>query len=506
MTAHDVTLLEAMEKLGYTDYSSPEQQEMVEAVLDGKDVLAIMRTGEGKTAGATLPAIMNGWLVLIVSPLKALMQDQCAGLREKGLPAYVVNGDTDETEFRDIFHILRQPNDGPVFVFTTPEMALTTKFSTAARQVQFDLLMVDEVHCVSLWGSGFREKYQRIKSIWHSLGKPQILAVSATADTKIINDVKSRVPFRKKEYVEIIGDPMRSNLHIQVCRAPAELRTQASVKQHMLQQIKDYLVDTRIPTHGPTIIYCTRIREAELLFRSLADLADANGYQIGLYHGQLEPEHRAESLRTFRNAQKPLIVATSAFGMGIDRNDVRNIFHFGPPSDLIEYAQQIGRAGRDGGMSYCWTLHMPWMIDRKTRASMKCVPTLEDVEKTYISLRRAWDRVQEQNKTRMHLGKFHYVHDEWLKKQDDIPHPEKHMAMRRAGIKMLADLGYVSLIEDYVTGVSSMKFATSTHNALIEMTEMKARQASRDAARLRKFFEAETPDQSLLFGLIAESD
>ncbi len=504
MTVHDTALAEAMQQLGYDTYSSPEQELMIRSVLDGQDVLAIMPTGGGKTAGAILPAMVNGWAVLIVSPLKALMHDQCQGLKDFGLQAHVVNGDTSEEEFRDIFHMLQQPTGGPVFVFTTPETALTVKFKAAVSRVSFDLMMVDEVHCVSVWGGGFREKYRRVKSIWHSLDKPQILAVSATADPHIIADVKSSIPFRKTHYVEIIGDPIRPNLHVYVQHPPSELKTQAKVKDYFLKELKAYLENNHIPSHGPTIIYCTRIREAETLFTQLVGTADANGYTIALYHGELDNDHRKESLRIFRNSKKPLVIATSAFGMGIDRDDVRTIVHYGPPSDLVEFAQQIGRSGRDGGIAYCWTLYMPWMVERKRKADVGSVPTLDDVEKVYAMLRRTWDKAVEKQQTQFHLDQFHFMHDEWLKRQVNVRSPGFHMEMRRASIQMLVALGYISQVGDHITKVGSMQFATDTHNKLIELTEMKARKAYRDAVRLRKFFEAEVPDQHLLFAIIAE--
>jgi ATP-dependent DNA helicase RecQ len=500
---HDRALKGAMKKLGYADYSSAEQEQMITAVLAGDDVLAIMPTGGGKTAGAILPAIVNNWQVLIISPLKALMNDQCESLKEFGLQAFVVNGDTSDEEFRAIFHILRQPSKGPVFVFTTPETALTIKFKKAVARVQFHLLMVDEVHCVSVWGSSFREKYRRIKSIWLSLKKPQILAVSATADPFIIEDVKSSVPFRSKRYVEIVGDPIRSNLHVYVQHAPSELETQKKIKEYFIDTLKSYLGNDLIPTHGPTIIYCSRIREAEFLFTTLADFADMHGYKIALYHADLETAHRAESLRIFRKAKKPLVIATSGFGMGIDRDDVRTVVHYGAPSDLVEYAQQIGRAGRDGGMSYCWTLHMPWMIKRKEKAVSALVPTLWDVEKVYAMLRRAWDSAGDKHQTRMHLDQFHYIHDSWLKSQDDIYNPAQHMNIRRESVKILVQLGYVARTDDYVTAVKKMQFGTETHGQLIELTQMRNRKMAREMDRLKKFFNAEVPDQNLLFDLIA---
>ena len=503
MAVQDTALAQAMKQLGYKDFMSTEQEKMINSVLAGRDVLAIMPTGGGKTAGAVLPAMVNNWTVLTVSPLKALMNDQCASLRAFDLSAYVVNGDTSDQEFQDIFHMLRQSKNRPMFLFTTPETALTVKFKSAINRISIDLLMVDEVHCVSVWGSGFREKYRRIKSIWLSLKKPQILAVSATADPNILHDIKSSVPFVKEKYIEIIGDPIRSNLHIYVQRASPEYKTQAKVKEYFLSELKAYLANDHIPSHGPTIIYCSRIREAELLFTQLVFAADSNGYGIALYHGELDTDHRVASLQVFQKAKKPLIVATSAFGMGIDRSDVRTIVHYGAPSDLVEFAQQIGRAGRDGKPSYCWTLHMPWMIERKEKAEVGSVPTLEDVEKVYSMLRRAWDNAQEKQQSRMHLDQFHHIHDLWLKNQENVRSPGFYMDIRRESVRILVELGYISRIDDHVTAVKSMQFGTETHNKLIELTEMKARKSARDAARLRTFFEAEKPDQQELFKLIA---
>lgn len=144
------------------------------------------------------------------------------------------------------------------------------------------------------------------------------------------------------------------------------------------------------------------------------------------------------------------------------------------------------------------------MVERKRKADVGSVPTLDDVEKVYAMLRRTWDKAVEKQQTQFHLDQFHFMHDEWLKRQVNVRSPGFHMEMRRASIQMLVALGYISQVGDHITKVGSMQFATDTHNKLIELTEMKARKAYRDAVRLRKFFEAEVPDQHLLFAIIAE--
>lgn len=507
MSIHsDLRIMQAMHRLGYPGFKSPEQQEMIEAVVAGEDVLSIIPTGGGKTAGAVVPAVVHDWFVIVVSPLIALMGDQRDALKAAGIPAFSVHGKMPDEERLLVRDALLGLSSGPAFLFASPEMILTKRFQDMFRTIDFDLMFIDEVHTVSVWGASFRPKYARINSIWKSLGRPRIVAGSATADPLIVHDIKRLVPFGKRAdsagFREVRADPVRENLYLQVEHAPAGVK-QAGQKAWALTRLRDYLGDDRIPTHGPTIIYCTRKREVEMLCRELSDFADACGYRTAIYHGDLEREHRRDTLRVFQTHPKPLIIATSGFGMGIDRADVRTIIHFGP-TDLVEYAQQIGRAGRDGLPAYCWTLYLPYVLERAKKAEAEDVPDLEKVEQVYRQLAQAWRKVQAKQRTRFSLNAFHHLYDSWIREQEHVIAPGRHMELRRRSIAILADLGYVTVLEDYVTGVRAMQFGSETHQKLIELTQMQTRRAERSARRIQKFFSAELPNQPLLFEIIAE--
>jgi ATP-dependent DNA helicase RecQ len=490
----------AMRQLGYEDFKSDAQRQMIEAVTSKKDVLSIMPTGGGKTAGAVVPAIVHNWFVLVISPLKSLMADQCSKLNEQGIPAFSLTGDQTEAEKFDVRTSLRQLSSGPVFLFVSPEMAETLAFHKKwIAGISFDLLFVDEVHCVSVWGNSFRKKYQRIRSIWTKLKKPQIVAASATADPNIISDIMSRVPFRKKLYVEIHDSPVRDNLHLLIEHPPADLKLRKEKQEWSLERLVSIIMDDRMPTHGPTIIYCTRTRETEMLFSKLVGQAEQCGFTPALYHSKLDPDHKAASLRIFKNATKPLIIATSAFGMGIDRPDVRLVAHYGPPPDLVEYGQQIGRAGRDGANAYCFTLYFDWMVERSVKAEVKEIPELKLVEQAYVHIKRHWDECQDQQKTRFNLDSFNHLYAEWIRGRENIFDPERRIAMREESIDILRQLGYIKIDGPYVYGVSRMQFGNDAHDKLIELTGMYARRAKRNAAKIRTFFGSEVPTQELLF-------
>lgn len=508
MSIHsDFRIAEAMKFMGYAAFKSPEQQQMIEAATEGKDVLSVIPTGGGKTAGAVIPAIVHGLKVLVISPLISLMGDQRNSLREAGIPAYVIHGNVPSHERIPIRNELRDLESGPAFLFVSPEMACGKGFQEMFRRVTFDLMFVDEVHTVSVWGESFRKHYQRIGSIWKAFGRPQIVAGSATADPFILYDVKRRVPFGKrrdnKGFVEVQADPIRDNLHIQVEQPPKDVTGKLKQRDWAIARLKAVIADDYLPTHGPTIIYCTRIREVELLCKELAEQAEASGYEVGVYHAGLEREHRAHTLRLFQTAKKPLIIATSAFGMGIDRADVRTIIHYGP-TDLVEYAQQIGRAGRDGKLAYCLTLYLPSILERGKKAAAADLPDLEQVEKAYAQVLRAWKTAKERQQTRIHLNLLQHQFETWIQQQENIVSPRRIIELRRRAMDILAETRYITLTDDYITGVAGMKFGTDGHMKLIELTQMQERRAERAMQRIKSFFTAEKPDQHLLFELIAQ--
>lgn len=335
------------------DELRPGQREVIESVARGRDTLAIMPTGAGKSLCYQLPAMHLPGLTLVVSPLIALMKDQFDKLVEAGIDAIQINSALNAEQAREAFESLRTAKRGIVFV--TPEQlgnravleTLDTPVSArAARRVS--LVVVDEAHCVSQWGHDFRPAFLQIADAVHALGNPPMLALTATATPAVVEDIVRSLQMRDARVFH--GGVYRDNLHYavrQLSVADEKGRASARVAQAKLNCIRQLLASNE----GAGIIYTATVREAEHVRAALAD-----DIPVALYHGRMVASERHDAQERFMNGAVRVMVATNAFGMGIDKPDVRIIAHYQMPGSLDAYYQETGRAGRDGEAATCMLL------------------------------------------------------------------------------------------------------------------------------------------------------
>jgi ATP-dependent DNA helicase RecQ len=310
---------------GFSDFR-PGQEEILDAVLARKDVMAIMPTGSGKSLLFQLPAILGDGLTVVVSPLIALMRDQVAQMREYGVAAAALNSAADGAERAAIYERLEQGRLRLLYV--APERLLREDTLALLSQSRIDLLAIDEAHCVSQWGHDFRPEYIRLKEAAQALGRPPTLAVTATADAPTRGDIEDKLFFRPpRVYVRSFDRP---NLFL-------SFKPKADATRQLWDALQRHKGESGI-------IYCASRNRTEELAREFSE----RGRRALPYHAKLDPGVRAANQDAFLQEDGVVISATIAFGMGIDKPDVRFVLHADLPSSIESYYQEIGRAGRDG--------------------------------------------------------------------------------------------------------------------------------------------------------------
>jgi ATP-dependent DNA helicase RecQ len=314
----------AKERFGWT--LRDEQLTAMRAVMAGHDLLAVLPTGAGKSAIYQVPALLLDGPTVVVSPLIALQQDQIDGI---GVPeAVALNSTLTEAEREKNWQALR---DGVAeFVFMAPEQLAKEEVLADLAELGVSLFVVDEAHCVSAWGHDFRPDYLRLAPVVERLGRPRVVALTATAAEPVRRDIVTRLGLRDHE--EVIASFDRPNLHLTVVR-----HTDADQKTADLKARVHELT-------GPGLVYATSRADTE----SLADQLAAPGVRTASYHAGMPAGERERVHQDFLAGELDVVVATSAFGMGIDKPDVRFVLHASTPESLDTYYQQIGRAGRDG--------------------------------------------------------------------------------------------------------------------------------------------------------------
>ncbi len=338
----DKTALTAVlkEKFGFDSFK-PGQAEVLEALTAGKNTLAMLPTGGGKSLIYQMMGNMRDGLVIIVTPLLSLMQDQVARLNYAGEPKVVaLNSTLPQDARRTILRSLDQYK----FLFVSPEMLGQTVVQSALRKVKINLLVVDEAHTIVSWGPDFRPDYLALPQVHKKLGQPQLLLLTATATPKMMNDIT--VPFGLPESDWFI-------YRQSVDRPNIYLHTETLANEG---QKRERLADLVRQLQGPGIVYFS----SRKLATSMADwLAENTGRRVAAYHAGLDTMSRYRIQQQFMLGQIDVIAATSAFGMGIDKDNVRYVIHYHLSNDLANYLQEIGRAGRDGGQSAAILLYVP---------------------------------------------------------------------------------------------------------------------------------------------------
>ncbi|HEY3721236.1 MAG TPA: DNA helicase RecQ [Roseiarcus sp.] len=323
----------------------PGQEEILRAVLGGEDVLAVMPTGSGKSLCFQLPPLAREGLTLVVSPLIALMRDQVAQLRELGVAAAALNSASEAIERQRIFNALE--NRSLRLLYVAPERLTRDDTLEMLSRLPIDLFAIDEAHCVSQWGHDFRPEYLRLREVAQTLGRPQTIAVTATADAPTRGDIVERLFHRKpRTFVRSFDRP---NLFL-------AMRPKSNATRQLAERLEQHRGESGI-------IYCASRKRTE----ELALEFSVKGRRALPYHAGLEHNVRSHNQDAFLQEDGVVMCATIAFGMGVDKPDVRFVFHADMPSSIEAYYQEIGRAGRDGLLADTFTLYGAGDIELRRR-------------------------------------------------------------------------------------------------------------------------------------------
>lgn len=313
----------------------PHQREIVQDVLDGHDVVCVMPTGAGKSLCFQLPALLLKALTVVVSPLISLMADQVRQLQALDIPVLLLNSSQTSGEQSQVLAQLRSGFTG--LLYLAPERFAAPSFQRLLPQLKPNLLVVDEAHCLSFWGHDFRPEYMRLGEVREHLGSPATIALTATATPNVRNDIVRMLGLRTPK-VHVTGFD-RPNLTYACRRLDTEAEKDAALLHGLSRQA------------GSGIVYCATRRLAEQLAALFQEKFPKR--VIRPYHAGMDSEARKRSQEAFMSAAGAVVVATNAFGMGINKPDIRFVIHYNIPASLEAYYQEAGRAGRDGKPAQC---------------------------------------------------------------------------------------------------------------------------------------------------------
>lgn len=349
----------------YWKYNSfrPLQEDIIHSILQGKDTLALLPTGGGKSICFQVPAMANDGLCLVISPLIALMKDQVENLKRKGITALAIYSGMPR---RDVVNTLQVAgNSNCRFLYVSPERLETALFKEYLPSLPISLIAVDEAHCISQWGYDFRPPYLRISQLREELPGVPVLALTASATPEVQADICEKLGFAKPA---IFRQPFaRPNLSYSVFKVDSKINKLLEILNN-------------VP--GTGIVYCRSRRHC----KELSDLLRMHGISSNFYHAGLKQEERNQRQQDWINNKIRVIVCTNAFGMGIDKPDVRTVVHVDIPDCLENYYQEAGRAGRDGKQSYAVLLYRDQELDDLQLLPDVQFPGLPEIRRVYQSL------------------------------------------------------------------------------------------------------------------------
>jgi ATP-dependent DNA helicase RecQ len=347
---------------GY-DQFRPLQEEIVRSVAEGRDTLALLPTGGGKSICFQVPAMMNDGLCLVITPLIALMKDQVENLNRRGIPAFAIYAGM---QTRDVDKVLALAREGEIkFLYVSPERLQSRRFRWYCEVLPVKLIAVDEAHCISQWGYDFRPAYLQIASVREHFPDAPILALTATATQKVKEDICERLQLRNPAV--FVKSFARANLSYNVLEQEG--------KVGKVRQILE-----RVP--GSAVVYCRNRRQT----KDIAELLVAQGISAGYYHAGLPATERASRQEAWIRNEIRVMVCTNAFGMGIDKPDVRMVVHADVPDSIEAYYQEAGRAGRDEQKAYAVLLyHEHDLQEMKERIPLQ-FPSLEEIREVYQAI------------------------------------------------------------------------------------------------------------------------
>ena len=347
---------------GYDDFRGS-QRKIIDTVISGQDVLALMPTGGGKSICYQVPALAMEGICIVVSPLVALIQDQVAQLKKRNIKAIALTGGIRSNEVNDLLDNCVFGNYK--FLYLSPERLQQTVVRERIQQMNVNLIAIDEAHCISQWGNDFRPAYLECSILKELAPQTPMIALTATATPRVVDDIVENLELKE---VRIFKDSFsRSNIAFKVRRS-----------EDKLYQLKKYM--EKIPGSG--IVY-VRSRKMSI---SLANFLINNGVSASFYHGGIPKSDKEEKLNRWLNGKDRVMVATNAFGMGVDKPDVRLVIHYQIPDSLESYFQEAGRAGRDGEPSTAIILTSKEDADRAKQQFLSTLPDVGFVKTVYSKL------------------------------------------------------------------------------------------------------------------------
>lgn len=355
---------EILKKYWGFDSFRKKQGAIVDSVINGHDTLALLPTGGGKSICFQVPGIAREGVCLVISPLIALMQDQVQNLRKKGLKAYALNSGMSR---REIDIVLDNVKFGDVdFLYVSPERLKTPLFLARFKQMKVGLIAIDEAHCISQWGHDFRPPYLDIHELREIHEKVPIIAVTATATEKVREDISKHLKLRNPNYFE--GSFYRENIAYEVYKLDNKNKA-------LLKACQLFKGDTGI-------VYCQTRRAT----KEVARLLIAHNYSAGIYHGGLSGKEREAKLEAWLQNRIKIMVATNAFGMGIDKPDVRFVLHAEIPNNLEAYFQEAGRAGRDGKSARAMAFYTSQDLEQLEQQIENQFPPIDYIKSVYRAM------------------------------------------------------------------------------------------------------------------------